>query len=32
VNDDEVSEAADAVQAAPLLIRILDRIESRLYP
>ena len=32
VNYDDVSEAADAVQTASLLMRILDRIESRLNP
>jgi uncharacterized protein (TIGR02391 family) len=32
VNYDDVSEAADAVQAASLLMRILDRVESRLNP
>ena len=32
VNYDDVSEAADAVQVASLLMRILDRIESRLNP
>jgi len=32
VNYDDVSEAADAVQTASLLKRILDRIESRLNP
>jgi uncharacterized protein (TIGR02391 family) len=30
VNYDDVSEAADAVQTASLLMRILDRVESRL--
>jgi uncharacterized protein (TIGR02391 family) len=32
VNYDDVSEAADAVQTASLLMRILDRVESRLNP
>lgn len=32
VNYDDVSEAADAVQVASLLMRILDRIESRMNP
>jgi uncharacterized protein (TIGR02391 family) len=32
VDYDDVSEAADAVQTASLLMRILDRIESRLSP
>lgn len=32
VNYDDVSEAADAVQTASLLMRILDRIEDRLNP
>jgi uncharacterized protein (TIGR02391 family) len=32
VNYDDVSEAADAVQTASLLMRILDRIERRLNP
>jgi uncharacterized protein (TIGR02391 family) len=32
VNYDDVSEAADAVQTASLLMRILDRVQSRLSP
>jgi uncharacterized protein (TIGR02391 family) len=32
VNYDDVSEAADAVQTASLLMRILDRVECRLNP
>ena len=32
VNYDDVSEAADAVQTASLLMRILDRIDRRLNP
>ena len=32
VNYDDVSEAADAVQTASLLMRILDRVERRLNP
>lgn len=32
VDYDDVSEAADAVQTASLLMRILDRVESRLNP
>jgi len=32
VNYDDVSEAADAVQTASLLMRILDRVEARLNP
>jgi len=32
VNYDDVSEAADAVQTASLLMRILDRVEDRLNP
>jgi uncharacterized protein (TIGR02391 family) len=32
VNYDDVSEAADAVQTASLLMRILDRVEHRLNP
>ncbi len=31
-NPDDVSEAADAVQTASLLMRILDRIERRSTP
>jgi len=30
VDDDDVPEAAEAVQAASLLMRILDRVEDRL--
>lgn len=32
VNYDDVAEAADAVQAASLLMRILDRVDKRLNP
>jgi uncharacterized protein (TIGR02391 family) len=32
VNYDDVSEAADAVQTASLLMRILDRVETRINP
>ena len=32
VNYDDISEAADAVQTASLLMRILDRIDRRLNP
>jgi uncharacterized protein (TIGR02391 family) len=32
VNYEDVSEAAEAVQAASLLMRILDRVEARLRP
>ena len=32
VNYDDVSEAAEAVLTASLLMRILDRVEARLAP